>query len=98
MLLGSTAGTLITFESTAAAEPGACSTWWAYSGGDRAYGGCKGAYGGTWFRVGERCGQTLAVRYSPWTWAPDGRAVSAVTDNCKWYDGWGGSRAAWVEW
>ena len=33
------------------------------------------------------CGQpSAAVRYSPWTWAP-AAAVSAVTDNGKWYDG-----------
>lgn len=69
---------------------------WAYQGGDRAYGGCTGAGAdGTWFRIGQRCGRTLAVRVSPLTYAPPGRAVSAVTDNCKWYDG-GGTRAAFI--
>lgn len=98
LVLAITTTTVAVTESPVSAAPGACSYTWAYRGGDRAYGGCKGSFGGTWFRVGQRCGRTLAVRYSPWTWAPNGVAVSAVTDNCKWYDGSGGSRAAWVEW
>lgn len=100
-LVGGAAGAAVASDHVAAASSAGCKQTWVYvvSGADRVSGVCLSqSWGPTTFRVGQRCGKTLAIRYSPWTVAPAGKAASAQTDNCKWYDGPGGSKAGWVEW
>src|SRR5262245_9444282 len=80
----------------AQAGPYSCATWWAFVGGNQSSGTCKAPnYGGTWFRVGQQCGWLMYKTWSPWTWAPAGRAASATTAPCPSYSQ--KSRTAWVE-
>jgi hypothetical protein len=69
---------------------------WAFVGGDRSTGGCKGAAGGTTFRVAEVCQGNLGqvIRYSPYTYAAANVAVNAQTSACGW--GFGSARYAYI--
>jgi hypothetical protein len=70
------------------------SNCWAFAGGDRSAGGCKGASGGTHFQVAEVCQGFLGqvIRYSPVTFAPSGVAVNTQTAACGF--GFGSARYA----
>ncbi|WP_222268459.1 hypothetical protein [Modestobacter marinus] len=97
LVLGSAfLGPLAVDVPAAEAAPGTCSSWWAYVRGDHSTGGCRGASGGTWFRVVQECGNKQAVTYSAWTWAPEGAAVYATTSQCPSHAP--NAEAAWVQW
>ncbi|WP_369133012.1 hypothetical protein [Modestobacter sp. I12A-02662] len=80
----------------AEAAPGTCSSWWAHVRGSQSTGACRGASGGTHFRVVQECGERQAVTYSAWTWAPNGAVVYATTSPCP--ASAPDARSAWVEW
>ena len=73
------------------------SNCWAFVGGDRSTGGCKGAPGeGTHFQVAEVCQGFLGqvIRYSPVTYAPPNVPVNAQTDACGF--GFGSARSVYI--
>lgn len=62
------------------------SVCWAYAGGDRSVGGCKGnPHEGTTFQVVQWCGWMNIKTYSPETYTPPGVAKNATTKPCPKY-------------